>query len=236
MTARKRQQQGIAIGPILFVVAILAVLVAALASGSGGFTASNTTEQDRTTAAAVMVIGNDVRLGLQRVLGNGCDFSQISFANPLSRQDMTNANAPADFSCHVYRPEGGGVIPKVSPAGTGLEQVGYWTITRAIYSEMLVTAGFVGTGIGTAANDLVYVTPITRQSLCMEINNQLGNPNPSGAPPILSHTHSHAPFTGSFAYGFPTALPNPSRMDRGCFDYTSREAGLHLYYQILLAR
>ncbi len=235
MKLQRSHQQGIAIGPILFVVAVLAVLVAALVSGSGGFTASNTTEEDRTTVAAVMAIGNDVKLGVQRVLGNGCDFSQISFANPLANRDHTNPDAPADFSCHVYRPEGGGVTPKFSPPGTGFLQLPAPS-TAAWYSQMLITAGYRGTGIGTSANDLVYVTPIMRQNLCIEINNQLGNPNPSGAPPVVGGTHLHSPFTGSFAYSFPQTIPSASGLDRGCFDYTSRFPNLYLYYQILLAR
>ena len=35
---------GIAIGPILFIIAILAILAAAIAAGSGSFTAGTTSE------------------------------------------------------------------------------------------------------------------------------------------------------------------------------------------------
>ena len=37
-------QDGIALGPILFIIAILAILAAAIAAGNGGFNANTTTD------------------------------------------------------------------------------------------------------------------------------------------------------------------------------------------------
>ena len=42
--ARWQREVGIAIGPILFIIAILAILAAAIAAGSGSFTAPTATE------------------------------------------------------------------------------------------------------------------------------------------------------------------------------------------------
>lgn len=49
--------RGIAIGPILFVIAILAVLVGAISSGSGGFGSDTSVERARANAAAIVAIG-----------------------------------------------------------------------------------------------------------------------------------------------------------------------------------
>ena len=51
MTPRTlNNQDGIALGPILFIIAILAIIAAAIAAANGGFTANTTTESDKSKA------------------------------------------------------------------------------------------------------------------------------------------------------------------------------------------
>ena len=58
-----RANAGIAIGPILFVVAILAVLVGALAAGSGGFGSSTADDSNRINSSTLIEPGHEYQNG-----------------------------------------------------------------------------------------------------------------------------------------------------------------------------
>ena len=93
---RFHHQQGIALGPLLFIIAILALLAAAIAAGSGGFRANTNTESAKAMAEVIVTYADAVGQGLRKVrMDNSCDDlsitkTQISFANPM---DATYATA-----------------------------------------------------------------------------------------------------------------------------------------------
>ena len=76
-------RSGIAIGPILFMVAILAILATAIASGASSWSSDQTRESDQTMASAIIGIGKDLQAGVARVMSHGCADTQISFENPV---------------------------------------------------------------------------------------------------------------------------------------------------------
>ena len=51
---RLRGNAGIALGPILFIIAILAILAAAIAAGSGSFNTSTASEGNKAKASALI--------------------------------------------------------------------------------------------------------------------------------------------------------------------------------------
>ncbi len=55
-------QRGIAIGPILFVVALLAVLATAIAAGSGAFSGDTSAVKAKAQAAAILEYANEVKM------------------------------------------------------------------------------------------------------------------------------------------------------------------------------
>ena len=59
---------GIAIGPILFIIAILGILAAAIAAGSGSFTSGTQNEGNSTKASALIQIGENLKVGMDRIL------------------------------------------------------------------------------------------------------------------------------------------------------------------------
>jgi hypothetical protein len=63
-------QDGIALGPILFMIAILAILAGAIAAGSGGFTANANKENAKITAATLIHLLNDYKTGFDMILAN----------------------------------------------------------------------------------------------------------------------------------------------------------------------
>jgi hypothetical protein len=200
-------QSGIAIGPILFIIAILGVLAAAIAAGSGSFTAGTTTESAKSYASAFITYTDQVAQAVQRVtLGNGCDDSQISFDNGVFNNywggdPYANPNAPVDYHCHVFRPEGGGVGYVMMPAGAfSTFPYAYGSFDDGQY--IITGAGMLN--IGTANPDLTLFVGFLRKDVCLQINNLLGVANPGGAPPNVTGTcygstvQNGGFFTGSY--------------------------------------
>ena len=101
-------QDGIALGPILFIIAILAIIAAVISAGRGGFTANTNTENAKTIAQVLIDYGEQVQSGVDAVTANGCTDTQINFANTIIT-GYTNLNAPADHSCDVFNTAGGGI-------------------------------------------------------------------------------------------------------------------------------
>jgi hypothetical protein len=70
------REAGIALGPILFIIAILAILAAAIAAGSGSFNASTNTEGNKAKASAVIQVGDNLKVGMDRLtMENGIAYN-----------------------------------------------------------------------------------------------------------------------------------------------------------------
>jgi hypothetical protein len=94
-------EAGVAIGPILFIIALLAILAAAIAAGSGSFTAGTNTESDRTKASALIAIGENLKVGMDRMaLENNVAFG----AYTINAVNTTNNN-------DLFSPTGGAITP-----------------------------------------------------------------------------------------------------------------------------
>ena len=161
----KASQSGIAIGPILFIVAILAVLASAVAAGSGAFNSDTSAVKAKAQASAILEYANEVKMAVDRVRGHGCSDEQVSFENPL-HGTYTNPNAPGDKSCHVFDPNGGGIsfLPiKVSTLETGNDG----------YFEFQGTHRIKELGSGSAA-ELMGFLPLDSLTLCQKINEMVG--------------------------------------------------------------
>ncbi|MDD3030098.1 MAG: hypothetical protein PHS57_07455 [Alphaproteobacteria bacterium] len=141
---------GIAIGPILFIVAILAILAAAIAAGSGSFTAGTTQEANKTKSSALIQIGDTLATGMARIMmSNVLDPEQID----TNVQNTTGLSA-------LFSPVGGGIsAPSVGMANYPLYDT--WAFPKGNIS-----------GFGTAGNEILAVIPVSR-GVCSEINNRV---------------------------------------------------------------
>lgn len=145
---RPHAQAGIAIGPILFVVAILGILATAIAAGSGSFSASTDSEAAGTKAAALIQIGQNLKIGADRLMGNGNSVSAI-VADPAQTSNAVD----------LFSPSGGGVsAPSVTLASAPTTDVWYYT-DKAIG------------GLGTTSTELVAFLHIT-PAVCDQVNNK----------------------------------------------------------------
>src|ERR1700733_6177658 len=90
---------GSAIGPILFIIAILGILAAAIAAGSGSFTNGTASEGNSTKASALIQIGENLKVGMDRILmENGVDFISVVIG-------INNTSNTTD----LFSPTGGGI-------------------------------------------------------------------------------------------------------------------------------
>ena len=146
-TQRFKPEAGIAIGPILFIIAILAILAAAIAAGSGSFTAGTSTESNRTKATAIIQIGENLKVGMDRMMmENGISWGgyNINASNTQNNNDL-------------FSPSGGGIS---TPSDTMSNTPGtdHW----------LYPTGAVP-GIGTTAAEQLAVLRVS-PGVCTEIN------------------------------------------------------------------
>ena len=146
---------GIAIGPILLVIALLAVLATAISSGSAGFSTSAERESARTHAATLIQIGQHLKAGVDRIAAKG------TFITAVDINDQNISGTAALFS-----PDGGGLVPPstalAATPGTA------WVYTWANIP-----------GLGTSGLERVAALAVI-EPVCDEINTQSSN----GATPV----------------------------------------------------
>lgn len=142
-------EAGIAIGPILFIIAILAILAAAIAAGSGSFTSGTDKESSKTKASAIIQIGNTLKAGMDRMM----------MENSLSFGTYTiNANNTMNNN-DLFSPTGGGItVPsETMAANPGTD---HW----------MYPTGAVP-GLGTNSPEQLAILKVTA-GVCDEINNR----------------------------------------------------------------
>lgn len=200
---------GIAIGPILFVVAILGILAAAIAAGSGSFTGSSSTEAARTKAAALIQIGQNLKVGADRLTGLGYDADTIHI-------DPTSTTLDND----VFSPSGGGIgIPSLTMGNDPTTDT--WKYTHLAVTQMGTTATELAAFLHVAAN------------VCDQVNSKA-----NAIATSATNDATLAADVGNLANDPSGGAAWPSKlvgMSTGCLKGTGTTAGYY-YYQILVIR
>lgn len=206
---------GIAIGPILFIIAVLGVLAMAIAAGGGSFTTSTTVESNRAKASAVIDIGQNLKIGFERLLGNGVPFNSID----LNPEHTTAAD-------DLFSPTGGGI----TPPSTAMAEAPADEFLPDVWSYPLIAVP----GLGTAAGSQLAVLRVS-EGVCDKINALLHAMAPGVA-------HGEAANIADFAMPFlnngSAWPPSFSGKMTGCVENTNGEtlySGFY-FYQILGVR
>ena len=158
MTApRFNDKSGIALGPILFILAILAILAAVIAAGSGGFSTNANSESAKAMAEVVIQSCHAYNDALQIMLHNGCDETKLDYTpngglwptgtTAWQHGDFTGGNGTnqaGNGQCAFHDPRGGGMIYKpLPPAALMSTPTGaYTTNFGASAATMDAYAGF----------------------------------------------------------------------------------------------
>ena len=210
-------QAGIAIGPILFIIAILAILAAAIAAGSGSFTAPTAGESSKTKASGLISVGESLKMGMDRLtVENG--------ATPSGATAFTMDPTQTSGQYDLFSPTGGGIAqPSSSLAANATADS--WHYMHGV---------FPGLGSSDATNGVDYFAVLNvAGDVCNEINNR------SGVASTISTTLATNDVLGA-ATPADGALANPDKLPPelegktlGCFGSTHSATATYYYYQIL---
>ncbi len=187
MATRIIKSAGIAIGPILFVVALLAVLAGAIAAGSGSFDSNVSTDRSRLAAQSILQTTSQIKFAIQKILASGCHETQLSFENAVV-SGYTNPNSPADGRCHVFHPNGGAMTFPETPKN--IESSGHRYLFQAV-EDVYLTASPPGT-------DIFLRLRFSDLGTCLELNRMLGNGLPTTEPTLGLNNPCGATFVGSY--------------------------------------
>jgi hypothetical protein len=174
------KQQGNVLFLILIAVALFAALSYAItgSSRSGGDQITDT--KARIAAGQLIQYLGDIEKAVTRVmLINGCNDRMISFERaPFdgSDPDFVNNNAPSDFRCHIFHPQGGGV-PFVEIEEEWLDSQ---FNSSSNYKEYGISGRFQLYNYGTdcEANecmDLVAFVPFIKKTICEKIQEKFNS-------------------------------------------------------------
>ena len=228
-------QDGIALGPILFIIAILAILAGVIAAGSGAFNANTNTESVKSKAETLIQIGQNLQNGMQRlVIENGVAPSGVSFDPTVT--SGTNA---------LFSPQGGGII---SPSETALCASCYvagatslWNYPGVTFHWILQFGNYPGFS-STGNNSYAFFAPVD-SATCTQINSLVnGIATPSGV--NLGTMWPQAvigQYNASAAAGYPTEVPSawPTALQgkpTGCINDTNGNSPGYYFYQVIFAQ
>ena len=211
VTAEERfsTEAGIAIGPILFIIAILGILAAAIAAGSGSFTSGTTSESSKTKAAALIQIGENLKIGMDRLMME----NEITFANVVI--GLNNTSNTTD----LFSPSGGGItIPATSMAIDPINNAWYYP-TGSVPQ------------LGTVGNEDRMAVLAVDQATCDQINSKAAALNITVAnydAGAIGDPTNNADLGTGLVNNWPTALDGKMV---GCIDDTS--TNVFYFYQVI---
>jgi hypothetical protein len=264
MTKRRKatwaDDSGIAIGPILFIIAVLGLLAAAIAAASGSFSTNTSKESSRVMASTVMDYMQQVDFGVALVLGHGYSEEEISFelpSGPLTEWEggdwaleTVNSNCSVN-ECKVYYSGGGGIIPRAMPLAVFDSDIltAQGCMPAGGYFDACVVAwpyqvGISGLG-ATSRSELALLIPAISKKVCIKINEIAGVDNPGGDPPIIAdgmQSWGNSHFKGTYDF-VPTAgnligdanAELVSKKDF-CYSDASHPAHGYIYAHVVIVR
>ena len=209
---RDFNDKGIAIGPILFIIAVLGIVAAAIAAGSGSFTTSTAGEGNRIKAATIMEIGQTLKAGFDRILGNEIASFDAIDINPANTINGTS----------LFSPIGGGISPpSATLANTpGVDQ---W------YYPLIDIPG-IGTGAG--GGNRVAVLKVS-QGVCDEINFKASALSTTPDVDNLGDFTDTALLPSANSSLWPAAL---SGKGAGCVINNNSGSNVYYFYQVIGVR
>ena len=231
-------EAGIALGPILFIIAVLAIIAAVVAAGSGGFSPAMSTDKAKVLAQAIIQQTTTLRDSVDMLIANGCQDTQLSFAAPrFAGVNYVNPNAPSDGSCNVFSSNSTNsalpVIPAdaldstINPGGYYLGQNIIINGTNKFYS------GWHCSATPDIPELIVMISPLKRE-VCQQLNiADYGDSTITCDQNTSCGGMGAQPFAGTYTVnGALDVNQCPKRVLSSCL----MEGGKYTYYRVLLIR
>jgi hypothetical protein len=219
---RQPRNAGIALGPILFIIAILAILAAAIAAGSGSFNASTATEGNKAKASALIQVGDNLKVGMDR----------LTMENGVAYNGWTTSPANTVNNVDLFSPTGGGIAPpSITMAGNAASDVWY-------YPQGAVPG--LGTYSANAANTLQLAVLNVTSGVCAEVNNRANGQAIAPAAQALGD-FSTTPATGNIGATTSAHWPNVNNATSlnldgrpvGCVNNNNATTTGYFFYEVL---
>lgn len=226
-------------GPILFIIAILAIIAAAIAAGSSSFNANTVNESNKVDAQALVQYADQLKNSVQKVMAdNSCSDTQLQFQG-------SNPNAPSDGSCNIFDPRGGGIVDLNFTNLNGAFNTAMatnnnnWANTYGHFTQ-----GFMSpiVGVGNPANaPLLFQLMDVSLGVCTSINSVVGfNAASSYAPPSVNwfkfYNTNTGYFFGQYFSDGPYDIGFSNGAVQGCVYDNQSGYGEYDYVGVLLAR
>lgn len=248
-------------GNVFFIILIAVVLFAALsytvARGlNSGSTSNLSKRQTELAASEILEYAQRVSRAVDRVRRKGCSESDLSFQHDEdgdgdyndADESYYNANAPSDFTCHIFHPAGGNLkwsTPNTDFLDTSKD--GYGAYGQYFIPNLIQVVGVGTTCVTAICTELILDLPYIKLDICDAINKKLNTNTVSDG--ITNHSYIAAnKFIGSFTFvtsGQTSTIgdgtgPNilPSGQTSGCISRAGWGAGgsPYAFYHVLLAR
>lgn len=221
-----QRQSGNVLWFVLIGVVLLAALTLLLTRSGSTVDQSGDVEQLRIKESQLIRYGKSLETAVQQLLLNGCSENDISFENPLSADDYTNAGSPPDKRCHVFEPE-----------GTGLtwQSLGEDAIPGSVDNTVIANDGKfsgLGTDSGAAGTDLILLV-YTTSELCSQINKDLGISGDISSGVDTFESYADGKFWDNWIIGLALGGPALEGKNSGCF---LDDHGFPIFYYVVLAR
>lgn len=232
-TPHRAQETGNALWFILIGVVLLGVLTMVLSRSGSSVDQTADIEQLRVASGQLLRYAQSVESTIHEMKLRGVSENDISFANAITATDYTNANCTTT-DCLIFDVGGGGLTYRNFDTLNGGDD---WIFTGA--NNVGTTAGPIGTTADGTGNDLVMFLPNVSESLCIQINRDLGV-GTAGTLPTETTGIDTTAFTGAYPTGGPNILdgdPTPFELDNekaGCFiDAPPNPDVIYFYYTVL---
>ncbi len=225
-------ESGNVIFIILIAIALLAALTFAVSQGNRGSSVKVGKDRAKLFASDIVEYSESVATAVAQLRLRGCTETQISFEDPQNI-GYTNGNAPANFMCHIFHPDGGGVNWRPPP-----QDAKDSSFNGKI--EWLITADTRIQNIGTnntnnTSTELMITVQNLSDTVCEELNK---NTNIQSTAIPADDEFGVTKFTGSYGYNASLLIGETDASLRGkkagCSYDVASDA--NVFYRVLIAR
>jgi len=129
---RKNNQRGFAIGPVLVVVALIAIIGAAFTASNRGTSNQNNNSSAKSYAGLVMYQSSHLKHGFERYLGDGISLADIEWTSSPSAAGKTALFAPFPGYAVMQKPPPQAVTGVWSRGGLSVPGVGSGAINDVL--------------------------------------------------------------------------------------------------------